>query len=74
MADQLYCNITELLLSTFRVHYFYILEVTAASEVLRVETIYYLLVKYLWSLELIMSHIIVKGHKIIENVYTTNRP
>ncbi len=22
----------------------------------------------------IMSHIIVKGHKIIENAYTTNRP
>ncbi len=43
-----------------------ILEVTAASEVLRVE--------YLCSFKVIMSHIIVKRHKIIENAYTTNRP
>ena len=46
---------------------FPILEVTAASEVLRVEIISKVLVI---ARSNTMSHIIVKGHKIIENAYT----
>ena len=48
----------------------YKLEVTGASEVLRVVTICYLLVKYTCDrLSKIMLHIIVKCQKMIENVH-----